>query len=36
MRGCCEHENEPNISIKAVEFFDLVSDYYLLKKNSAP
>jgi hypothetical protein len=34
--GCSEHGNEPSGSIKGGEFLDLLSDYYLLKKDSAP
>jgi hypothetical protein len=31
---CCEHGNVPLGFIKGVEFFDQLSDYKLLKKNS--
>jgi hypothetical protein len=34
--GCCEHSNEPMDSIKGGEFVDQLSDYQLLKKDSAP
>jgi hypothetical protein len=33
--GCCEHGNEHSVSIKGGEFVDQLSDYQLLKKNSA-
>jgi hypothetical protein len=33
--GCCEHGNEPSGSIKGGEF-DYLSDYQLLKNDSAP
>jgi hypothetical protein len=36
MAGSCEHGNEPSISIKGGEFLDYLSDYQLLKKDSAP
>jgi hypothetical protein len=29
--GSCEHDNEPSGSIKAEEFLDYLSDYYLVK-----
>jgi hypothetical protein len=34
--GCCEHGNEPSVSIKGGEFLDQLSEYFLLKKDSAP
>jgi hypothetical protein len=34
--GFCEHGNEPVGPIKGGEFLDYLSDYLLLKKNSAP
>jgi hypothetical protein len=34
--GCCEHGNEPPGSIKGEEFLDQLSDYKLLKNDSAP
>jgi hypothetical protein len=33
--GRCEHGNEPLGSIKGGEFLDKLSDYQLLKKDSA-
>jgi hypothetical protein len=33
---CCEHGNEPSGYIKGEEFFDWLSDYWLLMKNSVP
>jgi hypothetical protein len=33
--GCCEHGNEISDSIKGGEFLDQLSDYQLLKKDSA-
>jgi hypothetical protein len=33
--GSCEHGNEPQGSIKGVEFLDSLSDYWFLKKDSA-
>jgi hypothetical protein len=35
-QGSCEHGNEPQGPIKDVEFLDLVSDYQLLREDSAP
>jgi hypothetical protein len=32
----CEHGNEISGSIKGGEFLDYISDYQLLKKDSAP
>jgi len=32
----CEHSNEPSSSVKGREFFDWLSNYLLLKKDSAP
>jgi hypothetical protein len=34
--GFCEHGNEHSGSIKGGEFLDCMSDYWLLKKDSAP
>jgi hypothetical protein len=34
--GSCEYGNKPSNSIKGGEFLNWVSDYWLLKKNSAP
>jgi hypothetical protein len=34
MTGPCEHGYEPSGSIKDGEFFDQLSDYWLLKKDS--
>jgi hypothetical protein len=34
--GCCEHGNELSGSIKGGEFIDYLSDFWLLKKESAP
>jgi hypothetical protein len=31
-----EHGNEPSVSVKGGEFSDQLSDYWLLKKDSAP
>jgi hypothetical protein len=36
MVGSCEHGSEPLDSIKSVESNDQLSDYQLLKKDSAP
>jgi hypothetical protein len=33
--GSCEHGNEPSESIKSGELLDNVSDYQLLKKDTA-
>jgi hypothetical protein len=33
--GPCEHGNEPSVSLKGGEFLDQLSDYKLLKKDSA-
>jgi hypothetical protein len=33
--GCCEHGNEPSVSMKGGEFLDFLSDYLFLK-DSAP
>jgi hypothetical protein len=33
--GCCEHGNEPLVSIKARNFFDQLSGYQLVKKHFA-
>jgi hypothetical protein len=33
--GSCEHDHEPSGSIKEGEFLDYLSDYQLLKKDSA-
>jgi hypothetical protein len=33
--GSCEHGNEPSVSINGGEFLDYISDYQLLKKDSA-
>jgi len=32
--GCCEHGDEPSVSIKCGEFLDWLSDCQLLKKDS--
>jgi hypothetical protein len=32
--GCCEHGNEPSISIKGGEILDSLSDSQILKKTS--
>jgi hypothetical protein len=32
----CEHGNKPSVSIEGGEFLDWLSDYQLLKKDSAP
>jgi len=32
--GSCEHGNGPSDSTKGEEFLDLLSDYYLLKKET--
>jgi hypothetical protein len=34
--GCCEDGNEPSGSIRGEEFRDQLSDYLLLKEDSAP
>jgi hypothetical protein len=34
--GTCEYGNEPSGSIKDGEFLDYLSNYNLLKKDSAP
>jgi hypothetical protein len=34
--GPCEHGNGLSGRIKGGEFFDLLSDYWLLEENSAP
>jgi hypothetical protein len=34
--GSCEHSNEHFGSIKGRKFLDYLSDYWLLKKDSAP
>jgi hypothetical protein len=34
--GSCEHGNEPSGSTKGGEFLGYLSDYQLLKKDSAP
>jgi hypothetical protein len=34
--GSCEHGNEPSGSIKCGDFVYQLSDYQLLKKDSAP
>jgi hypothetical protein len=34
--GFCERDNEPSGSIKCGEFLDKLSDYYLVKKTTAP
>jgi hypothetical protein len=34
--GSCEHGDEPSDSIKGGEFLGQLSDYQLLKKDSAP
>jgi hypothetical protein len=36
MAGLCENGNETFCSIKGEEFFDYLSDYEILKKDSAP
>jgi len=36
MAGFCEHGNENLGFIKGGKFIEYLSDYYLLKKNSAP
>jgi hypothetical protein len=36
LAGFCEHGNEHSVSIKGGEFRDLLIDYQLLKKDSAP
>jgi hypothetical protein len=33
MTGCCEHGNEPSISIKAREFFDQLSDLFIQRRS---
>jgi hypothetical protein len=35
MVGCCEHGNETSDSIKCWEFLHQLSNYHLLKKDSA-
>jgi hypothetical protein len=35
MAGCCEHGNEPSVAVKVGEFLNCLSDYCLLKKDSA-
>jgi hypothetical protein len=32
--GCCEHGNKPLGSINGAEYFDQLSDYYILKEDS--
>jgi hypothetical protein len=32
----CEHGNEPKVSVKGRKILDQISDYWLLKKDSAP
>jgi hypothetical protein len=34
--GSCEYGNEPLVSINDGDFLDHLSDYWLLKKDSAP
>jgi hypothetical protein len=34
--GCCKHDNESSASIRGGKFLDQLSDYQLLKKDSAP
>jgi hypothetical protein len=34
--GSCEHGNEPSGSLKEGEFLGQLSDFWLLKKDSAP
>jgi hypothetical protein len=34
--GSCVYGNEPSGSIKGVEFFDMLNDYQLFKKDSGP
>jgi hypothetical protein len=34
--GSCEHDTEPSGSIEGGKFFDHLSDYQVLKKDSAP
>jgi hypothetical protein len=36
MVNSCELDNEPSASIKDGEFIDYLSEYQLLKKESAP
>jgi len=36
LAGSCERGNEPLVSIEDGEFFKWLSEYYLLKKDSAP
>jgi len=36
MAGSCERCNEPSGCIKCGEFLEVLSDYYLLKKDSSP
>jgi hypothetical protein len=36
VRGCCEQGSEPSGSTKGGEFLNYLSDYQLLKKDSAP
>jgi hypothetical protein len=36
MAGSYEHDNESLGSFKSEEFLDYLSDFYLLKKDSAP
>jgi hypothetical protein len=36
LEGTSEHSNEPSGSIKGREFLDWLSDFQLLKKDSAP
>jgi hypothetical protein len=33
--GSCEHSNEPSVSREGGEFLDPLSDYHLLKQDSA-
>jgi hypothetical protein len=34
--GTCEQSDEPSRSIKGGQFLEYLSEYYLLKKDSAP
>jgi hypothetical protein len=36
MEGSCERDNEPSSSIKCWEILKYLSDWWLLKKDSAP
>jgi len=36
MTGCCEHGNEPSVSIKCGQFVEQLSNCQLLKEDSDP